>query len=371
MIEIRRNRIKEGRPHPLGAVWDGAGTNFAIFSANANKVEVCIFDDEGEQELQRIALPEYTNQIWHGYLPAVRPGTPYGYRVHGPYDPEAGHRFNSNKLLLDPYAQAHLGELRWDPAVFAYQLESGDDRSFDERDSAPFTPKCVVVDQEFEWTSPLERETVPWDNTILYELHVRGYTMQHPGVPAEDRGTYRGLATKEVINYIKALGVTSVELMPIHTFVRDNYLLERGLTNYWGYNSIGFFAPDPRYAANPRDSLREFKNMVARFHDAGLEVILDVVYNHTAEGNERGPTLSFRGIDNASYYRLCPDQHRFYINDTGTGNTLNLSPTACATGCRRRTSMASASISAPFWRASPTASTIRAAFSKPASRIPC
>jgi glycogen operon protein len=325
MIEIRRNRIKEGRPHPVGAVWDGAGTNFAIFSAHATKVEVCIFDDDGEQELQRIALPEYTNQIWHGYLPAVRPGTPYGYRVHGPHEPDAGHRFNPNKLLLDPYAQAHLGELTWDPAVFGYQLESGDDRSLDERDSAPFTPKCIVVDQQFDWAGPVDRVSVPWDKTIFYELHVRGYTKMHPGVPAEHRGTYQGLAAKEVLNYIKSLGVTSVELLPIHTFVRDNHLLERGLTNYWGYNSIGFFAPHPRYAANPRDSLREFKNMVARFHDAGLEVILDVVYNHTAEGNERGPTLSFRGIDNASYYRLQPEQQRYYINDTGTGNTLNLS----------------------------------------------
>jgi glycogen operon protein len=325
MIEIRRNRIKEGRPHPVGAYWDGAGTNFAIFSANATKVEVCIFDDDGRQELQRIALPEYTNQIWHGYLPAVRPGTPYGYRVHGPYEPDCGHRFNPNKLLLDPYAQAHLGELTWDAAVFGFQLESGDDLTFDERDSAPFTPKCVVVDQEFDWSGPFDRESVPWDNTIFYELHVRGYTILHPGIPVENRGTYQGLATKEVLSYIKSLGVTSVELLPIHTFVRDNYLIEKDLTNYWGYNSIGFFAPDPRYAANPRDSLREFKLMVASFHDAGLEVILDVVYNHTAEGNERGPTLSFRGIDNASYYRLFPEQHRYYINDTGTGNTLNLS----------------------------------------------
>jgi glycogen operon protein len=325
MIEIRRNRIKEGRPHPVGAVWDGAGTNFAIFSANATKVEVCIFDDDGEQELQRIALPEYTDQIWHGYLPAVRPGTPYGYRVHGPYEPEAGHRFNPNKLLLDPYAQAHLGQLTWHPAVFGYEMETGDDLTFDHRDSAPYTPKCIVVDQEFEWTHPSGRQTVPWDNTILYELHVRGFTKCHPGVPLEERGTYRGLANKEVLQYIKLLGVTSVELLPAHTFVRDNYLLEKGLTNYWGYNSIGFFAPDPAYSADPRDALREFKNMVERFHDAGLEVILDVVYNHTAEGNERGPTLSFKGIDNASYYRLHPEQRRYYINDTGTGNTLNLS----------------------------------------------
>lgn len=323
-IEIRKNRIKEGAPHPCGATWDGAGTNFAVFSAHATKVEVCIFDDNGDHEL-RVALPEYTNQIWHGYLPAIRPGTLYGYRVHGPYEPDGGHRFNPNKLLLDPYACAHVGELVWDPAIFGYKMESLDDSTFDERDSAPFVPKCMVVDPEFDWTGPRDRMKVPWDNTIIYELHVRGFTQQHPGVPPNLRGTYEGLATAEVLNYIKRLGVTSVELMPIHTFVKDSHLLEKGLTNYWGYNSIGFFAPEAAYAANRCDSLREFKEMVARFHGAGLEVILDVVYNHTAEGNERGPTLSFRGIDNASYYRLIPEQRRHYINDTGTGNTVNLS----------------------------------------------
>jgi len=323
-IAIRKNRVKEGSPHPCGATWDGTGTNFAVFSANATKVEVCIFDETGERE-RRIALPEYTNQIWHGYLPAVRPGTRYGYRVHGPYEPETGHRFNPNKLLLDPYACAHFGELVWDPAIFGYKLESLDDLTFDERDSAPFVPKCMVVDPEFDWTGPRDRTTVPWDNTIIYELHVRGYTHQHPSVPANLRGTYQGLATAEVLNYIKRLGVTSVELMPIHTYIKDRHLHEKGLTNYWGYNSIGFFAPEPTYAANCCDSLREFKEMVARFHDAGLEVILDVVYNHTAEGNERGPTLSFRGIDNANYYRLIPEKKRFYINDTGAGNTVNLS----------------------------------------------
>jgi glycogen operon protein len=325
MVEIRQNRIKEGTPHPRGAMWDGAGTNFALFSANATKVEVCIFDDSGEHEEQRITLPEYTNQTWHGYLPAIRPGTPYGYRVHGPYEPENGHRFNPNKLLLDPYACAHIGDLKWDPSIFGYEMESMDDLTFDQRDSAACVPKCLVVDPEFDWTGPRGRTTVAWDHTIIYELHVRGYTKLHPGVPAPLRGTYEGLATREVLSYIRSLGVTSVELLPIHTFVSESQLAEKGLTNYWGYNSIGFFAPDPRYAANPRESLREFKEMVARFHDAGLEVILDVVYNHTAEGNERGPTLSFKGIDNASFYRLLPDQKRYYINDTGTGNTLNLS----------------------------------------------
>jgi len=318
-------RIKEGLPHPLGATWDGSGTNFAVFSAHATKVELCTFDQTGEQELQRIALPEYTNQIWHGYLPDVRPGTPYGYRVHGLYQPDTGHRFNPNKLLLDPYAGAQVGELTWDPALFGYQMESGDDLTFDERDSAPFVPKCTVIDAQFDWTGSRGRKNISWDDTIIYELHVKGYTKLHPAVPEKLRGSYEALATKEVLSYIKSLGVTTVELLPIHKFVSDSHLLEEGLTNYWGYNSIGFFAPDPRYAANPRDSLREFKEMVARFHDSGLEVILDVVYNHTAEGNERGPTLSFKGIDNCTYYRLIPEQQRYYINDTGTGNTLNLS----------------------------------------------
>jgi glycogen operon protein len=315
----------EGLPHPRGATWDGQGTNFALFSAHATKVELCLFDARGERELERIVLPEYTNEIWHGYIPEVGPATFYGYRIHGPYAPEAGHRFNPNKLLLDPYARAHAGDLRWDPAVFGYQLESGDDLTFDERDSAPFVPKSVVVDPNFDWQGEPGRRFVPWDETIVYELHVRGFTKRHPRVVESLRGTYAGLGAREVVDYVKSLGVTSVELLPIHTFVNDSQLLEEGLTNYWGYNTIGFFAPDPRYAADVPNSLREFKEMVARFHDAGLEVILDVVYNHTAEGNERGPTLSFRGIDNVSYYRLLPDEARHYINDTGTGNTLNLS----------------------------------------------
>ncbi|GAB1721666.1 MAG: glycogen debranching protein GlgX [Nitrospira sp. CR1.1] len=315
----------EGRSTPRGATWDGQGTNFSLFSAHATKVEVCIFDATGEKEIERVTLPEYTDQIWHGYLPGIHPGTPYGYRVHGPYDPETGHRFNPNKLLLDPYAYAHMGELQWNPALFGYQMESGDDRTFDERDSAPFMPKCTVVDQNFDWSGPRDRKAVPWDDTIIYEMHVRGFTKRHPAVPPALQGTYEGLATKEVLTYLQSLGVTSIELLPIHTFVNDSYLLEKGLTNYWGYNSIGFFAPDPRYAANRPESVRECKEMIARLHDAGLEVILDVVYNHTAEGNELGPTLCFKGIDNASYYRLQPEQPRYYINDTGTGNTLNLS----------------------------------------------
>src|SRR5580658_4880010 len=324
MPETLTGPLTEGLPHPRGACWDGKGTNFALFSAHATKVEVCLFDENGEKELERIELPEYTNQIWHGYLPGVKPRAVYGYRVHGPYEPEAGHRFNPNKLLLDPYATAHFGELKWDPAVFGYEMESGDDTTFDERDSAPFMPKCVVIDPNFDWKQEQRRRAVPWDHTILYETHVRGFTKLHPAVPDAQRGTYKGLGNKEVIEYIKSLGVTSVELLPIHTFINDSQLLERDLINYWGYNTIGFFAPDPRYAHEREQTLREFKEMVAAFHEAGLEVVLDVVYNHTAEGNERGPTLSFKGIDNASYYRLMPDDLRHYINDTGTGNTLNL-----------------------------------------------
>ncbi len=317
--------IAEGLPFPLGASWDGAGVNFALFSANATKVELCLFDDTGTRELERVELPEFTNEVWHVYIAGLKPGTVYGYRVHGPYEPDAGHRFNPNKLLLDPYAKAHVGALQWDPAVFGYTIGAeDDDLSFDERDSAPFVPKCVVVDQTFSWTHPMHVR-VPWDRTVIYELHVRGYTKRHPGIPESLRGTFAGLGQKEVVDYIARLGVTSVELMPIHSFVNDSHLLDKGLTNYWGYNTIGFFAADPRFFARGAGAIGEFKEMIDRYHDAGLEVILDVVYNHTAEGNEHGPTLSFRGIDNASYYRLLPDRKRYYINDTGTGNTLNLS----------------------------------------------
>jgi isoamylase len=325
---LARNKslqLREGLPHPRGAIWDGKGVNFSLFSAHATKVELCLFDGNGETELERIELPEYTDEIWHGYIAGIGPDTVYGYRVHGPYEPEQGHRFNPNKLLLDPYAREFVGELKWDPACFGYTLGAeGDDLTFDERDSAPFIPKSVVTDSGFDWRQSV-KPLVPWDRTIVYETHVRGYTKLHPAVPEKLRGTFAGLAVPEVIRYIKSLGVTSVELMPIHAFVNDSLLLDRGLTNYWGYNSIGFFAADPRYLADPRRGVQEFKEMVARFHDAGIEVILDVVYNHTAEGNERGPMLCFKGIDNASYYRLIPEQKRYYINDTGTGNTLNLS----------------------------------------------
>lgn len=323
MLQAKASRITEGLPYPLGATWDGVGVNFALFSANATKVELCLFDADGQTEQDRIELPEYTDEIWHGYLPDARPGTVYGYRVHGPWAPEAGHRFNANKLLLDPYAKGHVGQLVWGPEVFAHAMETADDLAMDERDSAANVPKCVVIDPAFTWLRD-RRPNVPWDRTIIYETHVRGYTMRHPAVPRELRGTFGGLAVKDLIDYVKGLGVTSVELLPVQTFINDSHLIGKNLTNFWGYNTIGFFAPDPRYSSKPGFAHAEFKEMVAHLHDAGLEVILDVVYNHTAEGNEKGPTLSFKGIDNASYYRL-PEHRRFYINDTGTGNTLNLS----------------------------------------------
>lgn len=321
--EVTASRIREGLPFPLGASWDGLGVNFAIFSANATKVELCLFDSAGEVEVERIELPEYTDEIYHGYLPDAHPGQVYGYRVYGPYDPKNGHRFNHNKLLIDPYAKQLVGELKWSEALFGYTIgHPDDDLSFDERDSAPFVPKCKVIDPAYTWGRE-QRVDVPWDKTIFYETHTRGFTMRHPSVPDEVKGTFAGLMVDDVIKHIKGLGVTSIELLPIHAFVNDQHLLEKGMTNYWGYNTLAFFAPDPRYLAHGKIS--EFKEMVAHMHHANLEVILDVVYNHTAEGNERGPTLSMRGIDNASYYRLMPDDKRYYINDSGTGNTLDLS----------------------------------------------
>jgi glycogen operon protein len=320
------HEIREGSAQEHGAIWDGKGTNFTLFSAHATRVELCLFDSSGLKETERLVMPEYTDQIWHGYVPELHPGSYYGFRVYGPYEPSAGHRFNPHKLVLDPYARAHVGDIKWGPEVFGYTLGAQDeDLSFDERDSAPFVPKCVIVDPNFDWQGQPRSRGLPWDDTIIYEAHIKGFTKCHPAVPARQRGTYKGLAAQEVIHYVKSLGITAIELLPIHTFVNDSYLIERGLTNYWGYNSIGFFAPDPRYASEPEQSLREFKEMVARFHDAGLEVLMDVVYNHTAEGNHLGPTLSFKGIDNATYYRLMPSDKRYYINDTGTGNTLNLS----------------------------------------------
>jgi glycogen operon protein len=320
-------QVRDGLPYPRGAWWDGQGVNFAVFSAHAAKVELCLFDESGKEEIQRIELPEFTDEIWHGYVVGLRPSAVYGFRVHGPYEPDKGHRFNPNKLLLDPYARSHVGSLIWNDACYGYKIGAKDaDLTFDERDSAPFVPKSIVVDPEFRWRrSSLSRNATPWNQSVIYELHVRGFTKRNPAVPRKKRGTFAGLGTKRLVEYIKSLGVTAVELLPIYTFVNDRHLEEKKLINYWGYNSIGFFAPDPRYASEPNDSLREFKEMISRFHEAGIEVILDVVYNHTAEGNELGPTLCFKGLDNASYYRLISDKPRYYINDTGTGNTLNLS----------------------------------------------
>ena len=320
----RKSRLREGHPSPLGATWNGLGVNFSLFSANATKVELCLFDDSGETELERIELPEYTNEVFHGYLPDARPGTIYGYRVHGPYDPENGHRFNPNKLLLDPYAKSVVGQIEWNPALFGYKMETGDDLSFDDRDSAPYNLKARVIDGAFSWGDD-RPPLFGFDRTVIYEAHVRGLTQLNPELSENLRGTFRGLTDPAVVRHLKSIGVTAIELLPIHTFVNDDYLLDKNLTNYWGYNTIGFFSPARRYGSVPDFAFAEFKEMVARLHDSGLEVILDVVYNHTAEGNEKGATLSFKGIDNASYYRLLPDQKRYYINDTGTGNTVNLS----------------------------------------------
>ena len=316
-----------GNPYPQGANWDGAGVNFSLFSENATGVELCLYDDRDENlETARIAITEQTDCVWHIYLQGAKPGLRYGYRVHGPYDPSSGHRFNPAKLLIDPYAKSIDGTLRWDDALFGYTIGHPDqDLSRDDRDSAPFVPKSVVVDRYFDWRNDSQLH-IPWHETIIYELHVKGFTMQHPEIPEDLRGTYAGLAHPATVDYLKKLGITSVELMPIHHSVADRHLLERGLTNYWGYNSIGFFAPDARFSAagSAGDQVAEFKNMVRTLHSAGLEVILDVVYNHTAEGNHLGPTISFRGVDNTAYYRAVDGQPRYYMDYTGCGNTLNM-----------------------------------------------
>jgi glycogen operon protein len=320
-------KIMPGSPYPLGATWDGAGVNFALFSEGATKVELCLFDSlEASEDRHRIPLPEQTHQVWHVYLPEVRLGQLYGYRVHGVYEPEAGHRFNPAKLLIDPYAKAICGAIRWSEAMFGYRVEDpGEDLSRDDRDSAQGIPKCVVVDPAFTWGDDRLLRT-PWHKTLIYEVHVKGFTAQHPQVPQSLRGTFAGLACPPVIEYLQQLGITAVELMPVHHSVIDKHLIDRGLTNYWGYNSIGFFAPDARFSsAGPLGGqLTEFKTMVKTLHSAGIEVILDVVYNHTAEGNHLGPTLSFRGIDNTAYYRLVRDRPRHYMDYTGCGNTLNM-----------------------------------------------
>jgi glycogen operon protein len=314
-----------GRPYPLGATWDGGGVNFALFSENATAVELCLFSGPDGSE-QRIQMPEYTDNVWHAYLPGVRPGQLYGYRVYGPYAPQHGLRFNPHKLLLDPNTKAVAGELIWDDALFGYVIgDEQKDLSFDERDSAPYMPKAVVIDTAFSWDDDRPLRT-PWHKTLIYELHVKGFTAQHPDVPPELRGTYAALTLPAVIDHLHSLGVTAVELMPVHYFLDDRHLVERGQKNFWGYNTLGFFAPDPRYchAKLPREQVVEFKAMVKTLHREGIEVILDVVYNHTAEGNELGPTLSFKGIDNPAYYRLVAGNERYCFDYTGTGNTLNV-----------------------------------------------
>ena len=321
-MQPSRPFLKPGLPFPLGATWDGTGVNFALFSANATKVELCLFDRAGKRELERVELPEYTDEIWHGYLSDIRPGQLYGYRVHGPYAPNEGHRFNPNKLLLDPYALALHGEIRWHDALFGYRIGSAKgDLVMDKRDSASVMPKCIVVDPAVTWGND-QRPRTHWMNTIIYEAHVKGMTARREDLPPQLRGTFAGLAQPQVIEHLVKLGVTAVELMPVQAFFDDRHLIERGLSNYWGYNTIGFFAPAPRYIS-PEGNIHEFKLMVRRLHEAGIEVILDVVYNHTAEGNHMGPTLSFRGIDNASYYILADDP-RYYFDTTGCGNTVNL-----------------------------------------------
>ncbi|HYR78539.1 MAG TPA: glycogen debranching protein GlgX [Candidatus Dormibacteraeota bacterium] len=320
-------RTMPGNPYPQGANWDGAGVNFSLFSENATGVELCLYDDRDEnRETNRIPITEQTDSCWHIYLQGAKPGLRYGYRVHGPYDPNNGQRFNPAKLLVDPYAKSIDGFLRWDDALFGYTVGHPDeDLSRDDRDSAPFVPKSVVVDPYFDWRNDSQLR-IPWHETIIYELHVKGFTMLHPEIPEDLRGTYAGLAHPAAIEYLTKLGITSVELMPIHHSVDDRHLLKRGLSNYWGYNSIGFFAPDARFSAtgSAGDQVAEFKNMVRALHAAGLEVILDVVYNHTAEGNHLGPTVCFRGIDNTAYYRSLEGQPRYYMDYTGCGNTLNM-----------------------------------------------
>jgi isoamylase len=314
--------VWRGRPWPLGATWDGEGVNFALYSEHAERVELCLFDPKGRREVDRVELRDRTDFVWHAYLPDARPGVLYGYRVHGPWAPEQGHRFNAHKLLLDPYARTIAGALRWSDALFGYRVGGRrEDLVADPRDSAACMPKCQVIDPAFTWGED-RRPNVPWQDTVIYELHVKGYTQLHQQVPPQLRGTYAGLATAPAIEHLKRLGVTAVELLPVHGFVEDKRLAQAGLRNYWGYNSIGFFAPDARYSAT--GTLGEFKTMVQTLHSAGIEVILDVVYNHTGEGDHLGPTLAFRGIDNRVYYRLERENPRHYVDYTGTGNTLNV-----------------------------------------------
>ncbi len=320
-------RVWPGRSYPLGAIFDGGGVNFALFSEHATGVELCLFDDPAAPvERERIPLAERTDLVWHGYLPDLGPGQCYGYRVHGPYEPERGQRFNPMKLLIDPYARALTGALRWTDEIFGYRVDDpAGDLSRDDRDSAPFVPRSVVVDDAFDWGDDRQLRR-PWHQTLIYELHVKGFTVRHPGIPPDVRGTYAALAAPAALDHLASLGVTAVELLPVYHHVDEQALVTRGLTDYWGYNPIAFFAPDARYASTGArgEQVIEFKRMVKTLHRAGIEVILDVVYTHTAEGNHLGPTLGFRGIDNDAYYRLVPDQPRRYVDYTGCGNTLNM-----------------------------------------------
>ena len=319
-------RVWPGSPHPLGATWNGEGVNFALFSENATAVALCLFDEAtAGVPTATITMAERTDNVWHAYLPDVRPGALYGYRVDGPYEPTSGHRFNQSKLLIDPYAKAVSGPIRWSDDLFGYRIgDEQEDLSFDSRDSAGAMPKCLVVDPAFTWEDD-RRPNTPWNQTVIYETHVRGMTARHPGVPEHLRGTYLGLASDPIIDHLLGLGVTAVELMPVHHFVDDRHLVDQGLTNFWGYNSIAFLAPHVGYATGGLgQQVSEFKSMVRTLHRAGLEVILDVVYNHTGEGNQLGPTLSLRGIDNSVYYRLMPDQPQYHLDYTGTGNSLNI-----------------------------------------------
>ncbi len=316
-------RLDPGVPYPLGAQWDGLGVNFAVFSAHATRMELCVFDAAGTRQIGRFDLPEHTDDVWHGYMPDAMPGLVYGYRAHGPYEPQNGHRFNPYKLLLDPYAKGFAGRFRWTDALFGYRVRSSRaDLSIDRRDSAPAMLKAVVAEDSVTEADDT-RPYTPWPDTVIYEAHPRGLTMLLDEVKPRERGTFAALAHPRVIHHLRTLGITAIELMPIHAFLQDRRLLEQTLTNYWGYNTLGFFAAEPRYLST--GATNEIRMAIRRLHAAGIEVILDVVYNHTCEGNELGPTLSWRGFDNASYYRLVPENKRHFINDTGTGNTLNMS----------------------------------------------
>ncbi|SOE47291.1 Glycogen debranching enzyme [plant metagenome] len=317
------DRLLPGQPYPLGATSDGLGVNFAVFSAHATRMELCVFDARGRHEMRRYDLPECTDEVWHGYLPDAQPGLVYGYRAHGPHDPDNGHRFNPHKLLLDPYARQLTGAPRWHDALFGYRMgHSRADLSLDRRDSAPYMPKAIVLDDAFNWGGARRPQT-PWERTVIYEMHLRGASMQREDLRPPLRGTATALADPRFIDHLGKLGVTAVELLPVHAFLQDSFLVDRGLRNYWGYSTLCFFSPEPAYLGDGGPN--SLKQAIRRLHGAGIEVILDVVYNHTCEGSELGPTLSWRGLDNASYYRLIPGEERYYINDTGCGNTVNLS----------------------------------------------